>query len=168
MGSVAPLLFLLFTALPFVELWLLLQIGQELGAPATLGLIVATGLLGTALARWQGTAALARLRADLAQGHAPTGALLDGALVLVGSVLLITPGVITDVVGLLLLVPPVRALVARGVARWAQGRVKTVVRMHAPPGFDPRGFGATMSSPAMGGEVRHIEAEVRDAPKAPD
>lgn len=158
-----PALLLLFTVIPFVELFLLLEVGRRVGALPTLGLVIATGVLGAALARAQGFAALQRIQREMAEGRMPAGALLDGVLILVAGVLLITPGVLTDAVGLLLLVPPGRALVARGLARWARGRVQVI---HGFPA-DPRAgasWGADWAQERRGprGDVIDVQAEVRD------
>lgn len=112
------LLFVLFTAIPLVELWILFQISGWLGFWTTIGLVLGTGFAGAALARWQGWQVMERVQAEMRQGMLPAGALGDGALILVASVLLITPGVLTDLAGLSLLVPPVRGLVKRTLRWW--------------------------------------------------
>lgn len=156
-----PVLLLLFTVVPVVELYLLLEVGRRLGAGPTLALVLLTGLVGAWVARLQGVAALRRIQADLAQGQPPGRALLEGALILVAAVLLVTPGVLTDAVGLLLLLPPTRALAARAVARWASGRVQVV---HGSGlGSGP---GAGLWPPRAPGEVIDVEAEVKDVPDA--
>jgi UPF0716 protein FxsA len=98
-------------------LFLLIEIGQRIGTPATLGLIVVTGVVGAALARRQGLSALARLQRDLAEGRLPAGPLVDGVLILMAGAVLLTPGVLTDAVGFLLLIPPCRRLVMRVLTR---------------------------------------------------
>ncbi len=156
-----PALLFLFTVLPFVELFLLLEVGGRVGALPTLGLVIATGVLGAALARAQGFAALQRIQREMAEGRMPAGALLEGVLILVAGILLITPGVLTDSVGLLLLFPPGRALVVRGLARWARGRIQVV---HGFPG-DPRAasWGTDWAQERRGGgDVIDVDAEVRD------
>ncbi len=110
-------LILLFTLVPAVELVLLIEIGGRIGSVATVGLIVATGLVGAALARHQGLRVLAGLRTDLSAGRLPAGPLVDGVIVLVAGALLVTPGVLTDVVGFLCLVPGFRALIKAGLRR---------------------------------------------------
>jgi UPF0716 protein FxsA len=107
----------LFVGLPIVELSLLIEIGGRIGTPATLGLIVATGVVGAALARHQGLRVLADVQSDVAEGRVPTGALIDGLLILVAAVVLITPGVVTDVFGFLCLTPGFRGLVKREIVR---------------------------------------------------
>ena len=105
-------LFLLFTIVPAIELYLLIQIGERMGAGATLALVLLTGVLGAALARREGLRVLRVWQNALAQGRVPEEGVVSGLLVLVGGVLLITPGLLTDVAGLLLLVPAVRRVVA--------------------------------------------------------
>ena len=108
-----PALIALFIVLPFVELYLLFKLAGATSAEVALGIVIGTGILGGILARSQGLAVLRRLRNDLRQGKLPTDALLDGAFVLVGGVLLLTPGMITDTVGFVLLIPPTRALLKK-------------------------------------------------------
>ena len=98
-------------------MFLLIEIGQRIGTLATLGLIVITGVTGAALARHQGLGALARLQRDLAEGRLPAEPLVDGVLILVAGAVLLTPGVLTDAVGFLLLVPPFRRLMMRVLTR---------------------------------------------------
>ncbi len=117
-------LFVLFTAIPLVELWLLLKLGSWLGLGTTIVIVLGTGIAGAALARWQGWRVLERLQSEMRQGILPAQALGDGVLILVAGVLLITPGVITDVLGLSLLVPPLRAVVRRGFQLWLAKRMQ--------------------------------------------
>jgi len=102
-------LLLLFTIVPFVELAILLKLGDEMGWLETLGLIIATGVIGTILARQQGFEVIQRIRSELSSGKPPTDSLMDGLMILIASVLLITPGVLTDITGFLLLWPAFRA-----------------------------------------------------------
>lgn len=106
-----PLL-LAFTLLPFVELYLLIRIGKVVGAGPTLLFVIAVGVLGAALAKVQGRRVINSFRSALAEGRVPEQGVLDGILILVGALLLITPGVVTDVVGLLCFLPPVRRAIA--------------------------------------------------------
>ncbi len=110
----------LFTLLPALELFLLLQLGARIGPWPTFLILIGTGLLGSSLLRWQGLGVLAKLVQEARQGIPPGHSLAEGALVVLGGVLLITPGVLTDFTGLMLLVPPVRrALAPRLLARLA-------------------------------------------------
>lgn len=115
----APLtiLLLLFIVVPLVELFLLIEIGQRIGTLATIALIVGTGALGAALARQQGLSTLARLRAALAEGRPPAEPIVEGALILVAAAVLLTPGVLTDLVGFLCLIPACRRVALRAARR---------------------------------------------------
>ena len=109
--------FVLLCLLPIAELALLIASARTIGFWWTLLLCVATGVIGTAIARWQGARTLVKAQQALAQGHMPGDAILDGAFVLVGGVLLLTPGFLTDVMGLAFLLPPSRAGL-KALARW--------------------------------------------------
>ena len=113
--SMRPIPFLigLFIILPFVELYLLFELARATSAATALAIVIATGILGGILARSQGLAVIRRLRDDLQRGKLPADALFDGALVLVGGVLLLTPGMITDTLGFALLIPPTRKLLKK-------------------------------------------------------
>ena len=102
-------LFLLFTLVPLIEVMLLVRIGRWLGAGPTLLLVVGTGAAGAWLARREGLRSWRAVQAELARGHLPTDHLVHAVIILVAGIVLITPGVITDVLGLLLLIPPVRS-----------------------------------------------------------
>lgn len=110
-------LFLLFTLVPALELFLLLQIGAWLGPLPAFGLVLGTGVVGAWLARRQGVTVVLRLVQDAQRGVPPAEALVEGALVVVGGLLLVTPGVLTDLTGLVLLVPPVRRWLAPRLLR---------------------------------------------------
>jgi UPF0716 protein FxsA len=109
-------LLLLFTIVPLVELYLLITIGGVIGVVPTIAIVVGTGVLGAWLARQQGLAVLRRIQDEMAAGRLPTDALIDGLLVLVAAGMLLTPGLLTDTAGFLLLVPGSRAMVRRTVA----------------------------------------------------
>lgn len=109
-------LFVLFTVLPVIELWLLITIGRNVGALPTVLMVVAMGALGAALARHEGTRVFRGWRAAIKEGRVPEEGILEGALVLVGGVLLLTPGVVTDIMGLLLFIRPTRRFIA-GIVR---------------------------------------------------
>ena len=113
-------LFCAFVLVPLLELALLVRIGTVVGVWPTLALVAGTGLLGAALARREGTRALLALQRDLAEGRLPARSLVAGASVLVGGAFLLTPGVLTDLAGLFLLLPVTRRL----VFRWARRRME--------------------------------------------
>ena len=107
---------MLFIGVPLLELVLLIQLGQWIGLVPTLGIVVLTGVAGATLARMEGTRTLWSFRAELARGQLPSQAIFDGLAILVGGALLLTPGLLTDVVGFSLLLPPPR--------RWIQGMIR--------------------------------------------
>ncbi len=104
-------LFILFTLVPLLELYLLIKVGSHLGAEATILLIVLTGGVGALMARMQGFQVIVQIRERLREGVLPAAELLAGGLIVVGGLLLVTPGLLTDVVGLALLLPFVRSRV---------------------------------------------------------
>lgn len=110
-------LLLAFVIVPIVEIALFVEAGGAFGLWPTLAIVLATALLGSTLLRAQGLAALGGLRQRLASGEDPGRVLADGALILVAGVLLLTPGFMTDALGLSLLVPPIRARVIAFLAR---------------------------------------------------
>ena len=143
-------LILLLTVVPLVELLLLVRLTHLWGSFwITVGVILGTGLLGAALARHEGLRVLARVRDRLARGEIPTDDLLDGLLILVAGVLLVTPGLITDACGFVLLVPPGRGLVRRLLKGWMKAHVRAgewefhravefrPIRDEPPPGSPP-------------------------------
>ena len=117
-------LLLFFIAIPVVELFLLIEVGQRVGTLTTVGIIVATGIVGASLARQQGISTLARLRADLAAGRLPADPIVDGVLILVAAAVLITPGLLTDLAGFLCLIPAFRRLVKRYLKRTFERAVR--------------------------------------------
>jgi UPF0716 protein FxsA len=118
-----PLLILLFIVVPLAELYVIVQVGQAIGALPTIALLMLDSLLGTLLLRHQGRATWARFRAALASGRPPARETVDGALVILGGALMLAPGFITDAFGVLLLLPPTRAVVRRGLLRNAFARL---------------------------------------------
>ncbi len=101
-------LFLLFVGLPLVELGLLVELGRWIGLLPTLALVLTTGALGAGLARRQGFRVWLDIQHELRDGRMPVGGMLDGFMILIGGVLLLTPGLITDLLGLSLLLPATR------------------------------------------------------------
>ncbi len=130
-------LFLLFTLMPLLELWLLFQLSGLFGFWTTIVIVLLTGMAGAALAKWQGWQVMFRIQSDMRQGVLPAKALGDGVLILVAGVLLITPGVITDIVGLSLLIPPLRLGVRKALQLWLAKHVKVEANAFwqtTPPG----------------------------------
>jgi UPF0716 protein FxsA len=106
-------LVLVFLVVPIAELYVILQVGDAIGVGWTLLLLVADSLLGSVLLRSQGRSVWRRFNAALAEGRMPHREVLDGVLVIFGGAFLITPGFITDAVGVLLLLPPTRVVIRR-------------------------------------------------------
>jgi UPF0716 protein FxsA len=110
-------LVLLFILVPIAELAVIIQVGQEIGVWWTIAILVADSVLGSVLMRAQGRAAWRRFSEATSAGRVPAREVVDGALVIFGGALLLTPGFITDIFGLILLLPPTRALVRRVLVR---------------------------------------------------
>ena len=117
--SMPLLLFLAFLAVPLLELWVIVQVGDVLGFWPTLLVLVADSVLGAVLVRREGGRAWRRFRDALGEGRIPDDEIIQGALLLLGGALLLTPGFVTDLVGLALVLPVTRDPVARLVRRRA-------------------------------------------------
>lgn len=109
------IIFLLILLVPFIEIYLLLKMGGFIGAFPTILLVVFTAALGTWLVRQQGFATFQKLQANLAQGTIPAYEMIEGPIILVGGILLLTPGFITDILGLVCLIPQFRRKIAQYV-----------------------------------------------------
>jgi UPF0716 protein FxsA len=137
-------LFLLFTLVPVLELYLLITVGGVIGPIATIGIVVATGLLGAALAKHEGVRVLRAWQESIAKGEIPEEGVASSLLVLVGGILLVTPGVLTDALGLAMLVPFTRRAMARIVARRAARQIEITTMGSIGSSMGPmfRGFAA--------------------------
>jgi len=129
------LLVVLFVVVPIAELAVLIQIGQAIGVWWTVALLVVDAVVGSMLARSQGRAVWRRFNEALRSGRAPAREVMDGALVVFGGALLLTPGFLSDILGAFLLVPPTRALVRAALVRRFAGRM--VASMTAPRAPEP-------------------------------
>ena len=121
-------LFLAFTAVPFVEIYLLIKIGTYIGALNTVVVVILTGFLGALLARHQGLRTLMKVRESLNRGEMPASEMTDALLIFLAGIVLLTPGFLTDIAGLMLLIPRTRALfkvwIQRKFSQWIhQNRV---------------------------------------------
>jgi UPF0716 protein FxsA len=116
-------LFLVFTLIPAVEMILLLKLAEIMGAWETVGLILVTGLVGATLAKREGLTVLRQLAAEASQGLPPADRLVEGLMVLIGGVLLITPGVLTDLAGFFLIFPLTRRPLAPIIKRLVVSRL---------------------------------------------
>ncbi len=101
-------LFLAFTLIPIMEIYLLIEAGQTIGSLSTVILVILSGITGAYLARIQGLNTMKKIQSSLSQGSIPGEELIDGAIILVAGIVLLTPGFITDIMGLLLLFPYTR------------------------------------------------------------
>ncbi|MPZ87786.1 MAG: hypothetical protein GEU81_06875 [Nitriliruptorales bacterium] len=151
-------LFILFIVVPIIEIAVIIQVGQVLGTLPTVVALIAVSIVGAALVRREGTRAWSAFRNTLAAGRAPTAEVVDGALVLAGGALLLTPGFVTDALGLSLVFGPTRSWYNRALRR----RVRT--RFFPVGGAPPRGGMRGSSSPRRDphGDPRTIDVEVVD------
>ena len=120
------LLIVLFIVVPIAELYVIIQVGEAIGLWPTLALLLADALLGSFLLKHQGRGAWRRFNEALAQRRFPGKEVVDGLLIVVGGTLLLAPGFITDIFGLLLLIPPTRAIVRSILRRFTIGRFVVV------------------------------------------
>ena len=117
-------LLFLFTIIPVIELYVLIEAGRQIGALPTVALIILTGIAGAYLARSQGFRLLSKIQQDLNSGILPASELLDGAMILAGGLLLLTPGFVTDLIGFCLLTPVTRGFFKGHVQRWLERKIK--------------------------------------------
>ena len=110
-------LFLAFTIIPIIEIYLLIEIGAMFGALTAVTLVILTGFLGAFLARMQGLQTLYRIQESLREGRMPSGELLDALLIVIAGLVLLTPGFLTDSAGFLLLIPTTRNSIKYWVRR---------------------------------------------------
>ncbi len=139
-----PLLVAIFILIPIAELYLIYTVGDAIGAVWTIALLAADSVLGTVLLRTQGRSVWRRFNEALSAGRMPHREVVDGVLVIFGGAFLITPGFLTDIVGLLLLLPPTRAVIRRLLARRLGRRV--AVSMTGQP-YDVEGTATDYDAP---------------------
>lgn len=150
-------LLLLLTTVPIVELIILFRIADRFDWGPTIALVLITGALGAWLARREGLKTLSRIQSDLARGVPPTSAMVDGLLILVAGAVLITPGILTDLLGFALLIPPCRSWIRR---RLAEAFKKRVI-IHHQSTFDrgPDEFVDVEATSRDAGEAKEREAD---------
>ena len=115
-------LFLAFTIIPIIEIYLLIEIGSMFGALTAVALVILTGFLGAFLARMQGLQTLYRIQESLREGRMPSGELLDALLIGIAGLVLLTPGFLTDSAGFLLLIPATRNAIKNWLRRQIERR----------------------------------------------
>jgi UPF0716 protein FxsA len=162
---------------PVVELAVMVQVASMIGVLPTVALVLASCVAGAWLMKVEGLGVLRRMQTQVAEGQVPTNEVVDGVLILVGGLLMVLPGFVTGVLGLLLLVPPVRALlrpvvIARAARRAERGRARFAayagtVTFGAPTGassFDPTWV---PPRPPFAGPVYDVDGRLRDASTEP-
>jgi UPF0716 protein FxsA len=154
------LLIILFIVVPIVELYVIIQIGSLIGVVPTLMLLLADALLGSLLLRHQGRGAWQRFNAALAEHRFPGREVADGLLIAIGGTLLLTPGFVTDIFGLIFLIPPTRAI-ARGLLRRIATRRFVVVGMATSAGQRAAGYagGSAGNGSPGNGAVRDYDID---------
>jgi UPF0716 protein FxsA len=162
----ALLLVLLFIVVPIAELFVLYQVGSAIGILPTIALLFLDSVLGAALMRSQGRAAWLRFNRALAEGRVPGREVIDGALVIFGGALLLTPGFLSDLVGLLLLVPPTRAVIRTVLVRRFAGRIVASATSGAQSRFGPLfRFQTPGRAPVQDDDV--VDSTAREVPPRP-
>ncbi len=116
-------LILLFTLVPLIELAILIKIGHYIGVGNTIAIVILTGITGAYLAKIQGLITLRRIQEDINQGIMPADKLFDGVLILCSGILLLTPGLLTDIIGFMGLIPLTRNL----LKRWIKAKVEDII-----------------------------------------
>lgn len=117
-------LLILFVIVPVTELYILIEVGKKIGSLTTIGVIILTGIIGAYLVKDQGFMILRKIQNDLNEGIMPGDSLIQGAIILVGGILLLTPGFATDIVGFIFLIPVSRNVVKKYLIKWLQGKIK--------------------------------------------
>jgi UPF0716 protein FxsA len=124
-----PLGLAVFILVPILELYLLIQVGSHIGALNTILLVLLTAGIGVSLLRKQGLTTLQRVQSQMQQGEIPALGMLEGMLLFFAGALLLTPGFVTDTIGFLLMIPPLRKL----IALWLLERSGWIVQMQTRP-----------------------------------
>jgi UPF0716 protein FxsA len=153
-------LFLLFTVVPLVELYLLIAIGRMLGPVPTIGLVLLTGAVGAWFARLEGMRVMRRWQEALARQQLPKDGVIDGFLIFIGGLMLITPGILTDVAGLSMVMPVTRRVIGGIVRTWFERQIASGrVQVYAP------GYNGPPRGPQ---DVIEIEGEVVEVVATPE
>ncbi len=142
-----PLL-LLFLVVPLIELYLIVQVSSGFGLLPTIAMLILVSVVGAWLVRREGTSVIKRVQDQLGRGKMPTNELIDGAMIVGGGALMLTPGFLTDIFGVSLLLPPVRAILRPFVAKAVKSRVQVVSPFGGMMGDSdsPGGFGNPFGS----------------------
>jgi UPF0716 protein FxsA len=162
-----PLLIVLFIVVPIAELYVIIQVGQLIGVVPTLILLLADALLGSWLLKHQGRGAWRRFNEAIAARRFPGREVADGVLIVIGGTLLLTPGFITDIVGVLFLLPPTRALTRGLLRRYAAGRFAVVSVGGGGPFRPPGGGGQPSRDYDFEGTAEEVPGEGQGEPRLP-
>lgn len=153
--SLLSRLALLFVGIPLLELFILVEMGRWVGLLPTIAIVVLTGVVGAGLARLEGLRTLWSIQGELAKGRLPGDALFDGLAILVGGALLLTPGILTDLLGFSCLFPPTRRLFQRQIRKRLEARLKSgaiqVTHFYGFPGMGARWGPGSRETGAAGG-----------------
>ena len=117
-------LLMLFIIVPVTEIYILIEVGKRIGSLATISIIIFTGILGAYLVKNQGFMILKKIQNDLNDGIMPGDSLIQGAIILAGGILLLTPGFVTDIAGFIFLIPVSRNVVKKYLLKWLKGKIK--------------------------------------------
>lgn len=117
-------LLIIFTIVPILELYVLLEAGRQIGIPATILMIFLTGIAGAYLARSQGFNVVQKIQSEMNRGALPADELFNGGLILAGGLLLLTPGFCTDLTGFLMLTPLTREIIKAPLKRWIENKIR--------------------------------------------
>ena len=148
------LLFAAFVGVPLLEIAVFIAVGGQIGLWPTLAIVILTAIAGTTLLRWQGFTTLYKAREQMARGEVPVAELFDGLCLIAAGALLLTPGFVTDAVGLLLFIPPVR----RQVQRWLGTYLKARTTVYTNYGPGPNGPGPD-GGPVIDGEFTEVDSD---------
>jgi len=117
-------LLILFVIIPVTELYILIEVGERIGSLTTISIIIFTGILGAYLVKNQGFMILKKIQNDLNDGIMPGDSLIQGAIILTGGILLLTPGFVTDTVGFIFLIPVSRNVIKKYLLKWLKGKIE--------------------------------------------
>ena len=148
-----PLLFILILLVPLIEIWLMIDIGSVIGAGWTVLAIIATAIIGASLVRLQGFGVYTRMQHSANRGELPAMEMIEGLSLFISGVLLLTPGFITDALGFLILIPPLRRWFALNLLK----RFFIVPMPGQPTGSAGNGQGSTVDIKTIEGEFRRID-----------
>lgn len=151
-------LFIAFIVVPVVEIYMITQVASQLGWFTTIALVIGVSLVGAWLVKREGMGVIRRVRESAANGKLPTNELADGAMIFFASALMLTPGFLTDFVGLALLIPPIRAILRPPVISFFRSRLEVRTASFGSSAFGrprPGGFGRT--SPGFGRDVFDVD-----------